>query len=99
MSKKFLAKLLIFCMVFTMLPMSAFAATGEDVAVGDVTYRVALDTTAVTVEGQISCSVVTCQSENIVCFINCNRVTGASNMYERKYHGCFARKWYSSRSY
>ena len=54
MSKKFLAKLLIFCMVFTMLPMSAFAATGEDVAVGDVTYRVALDTKAVTVEANAS---------------------------------------------
>ena len=50
MSKKFLAKLLIFCMVFTMLPMSAFAATGEDMAVGGGTYRVALDTKAVTVE-------------------------------------------------
>ena len=54
MSKKFLAKLLIFCMVFTMLPMSAFAATGEDMAVGGGTYRVALDTTAVTVEANAS---------------------------------------------
>ncbi len=54
MSKKFLAKLLIFCMVFTMLPMSAFAATGEDMAVGGGTYRVALDTKAVTVEANAS---------------------------------------------
>ena len=47
MNKKFLAKLLIFCMVFTMLPMAAFAA--ENTEVGDVTYTIAFDTDAKTV--------------------------------------------------
>ncbi len=51
MNKKFLAKLLIFCMVFTMLPMAAFAAD-ETTAGGsyvvendtDITYNVSTDT-------------------------------------------------------
>ncbi len=51
MNKKFLAKLLIFCMVFTMLPMAAFAAE-ETTASGnsyvvesdtDITYNVSTD--------------------------------------------------------
>ncbi len=46
MNKKFLAKLLIFCMVFTMLPMAAFAA--ESTEVGDVTYSIAFDTNSAT---------------------------------------------------
>ncbi len=48
MNKKFLAKLLIFCMVFTMLPMAAFAADNET-SVGDVTYRIAFDAEPTTV--------------------------------------------------
>ena len=47
MNKKFLAKLLIFCMVFTMLPMAAFAATEE--TVDGTTYTIAFDTDATTV--------------------------------------------------
>ena len=47
MNKKFLAKLLIFCMVFTMLPMAAFAATEE--TVDGTTYTIAFDTDAITV--------------------------------------------------
>lgn len=47
MNKKFLAKLLIFCMVFTMLPMAAFAATEE--TVDGTAYTIAFDTDAITV--------------------------------------------------
>ena len=46
MNKKFLAKLLIFCMVFTMLPMAAFAATEE--TVDGTTYSIAFDTNSAT---------------------------------------------------
>ncbi len=46
MNKKFLAKLLIFCMVFTMLPMAAFAATEE--TVDGTTYTIAFDTNSAT---------------------------------------------------
>ena len=43
MSKKFLAKLLIFCMVFTMMPFSVFA-TDEPTAQADDVYTVNFDT-------------------------------------------------------
>lgn len=55
MNKKFLAKLLIFCMVFTMLPMAAFAATEE--TVDGTTYTIAFDTDATTVVAGGSASV------------------------------------------
>ncbi len=55
MNKKFLAKLLIFCMVFTMLPMAAFAATEE--TVDGTTYTIAFDTNATTVVAGGSASV------------------------------------------
>ena len=48
MNKKFLAKLLIFCMIFTMIPMTAFGATGTNdnyiVADDTTTYTISEDT-------------------------------------------------------
>ena len=55
MNKKFLAKLLIFCMVFTMLPMVAFAATEE--TVDGTIYTIGFDTAATEVVAGGSASV------------------------------------------
>ena len=46
MNKKFLAKLLIFCMMFTMIPMTAFGAAAEG---SENTYTVNGDTTVYTI--------------------------------------------------
>ena len=55
MNKKFLAKLLIFCMVFTMLPMAAFAASTTEA--NGSTYTITIDTDAITVVAGGSASV------------------------------------------